>query len=438
MSNGIKAMMVGNTLICYIKGKMYQKVVEFDEEKLAIYEQALNIDESNADEVQVLIDVFEREKSSEEIHEKEKVDRELKKIEASESLLSWMEDIKDNGDKYFEVQGIKLYMKGINITVPEFLALEFCERRNNKEDLTSLMNFWKLCALNKDPRCREDLYKFLMNHNMVVTPSGMFMAYRNVAIKSGRSVRDEHKELNDFIAEQYIKTKKQKKAPKNFEILKLSKEVYSWDKPFIRKGTGFFSRLITSSDYELVGNLDELYHKLSDKEEESTVVYTDNYTETMEIVIGKPVSIPRDQCDANPDKTCSKGLHLGSPSFVTKGSFGQEGLICLCNPMNVVAVPYAGGEKLRCCEYLPIGKAQYDKNGKLLPMETATFEYEYSDFTQEKINEMLNNTRFESLKEHEIVPKELSRESLRYIHNGLERNLEEMTKVISSRVEKAM
>lgn len=434
----IKAMMVGNTLICYIKGKMYQKVIDSDEEKVAIYEKALNIDEANSDEVEQLINVFEREKSNEEIQEEVQLEKEKKKVEASESLLGWMESIKVEGDEHFEVKGIKLFMKGINITVPEFLALEFCARRDNEEDLTSLMNFWKLCALNKDPRCREDLYKFLMNHDMVVTPSGMFVAYRNVAIKSQAPAETKQKELNDFIAEQYIKTKKQKKSPKNFDILKRKEGVSLGEEPFLRKSTGFFSKLTKNSDYELVGSLEKLYQGLSNIAEKTTTVYTDNHTKRMEIVIGTPVNIPREQCDANPDRTCSKGLHLGSPSFVTRGSFGNEGLICLCNPMNVVAVPYAGGEKLRCCEYLPIGVAQYDEKGRIIPLDTATFEYDYSDHNQKEITKMLNNSRFESLIEHEIVPKELSQASLKFIHQGLEKSLNEMTKVVSSRAEKAM
>jgi hypothetical protein len=344
-----------------------------------------------------------------------------------------MEDIKENGDEHFEVQGIKLYMKGINITVPEFLAKEFCYRRDNQEDLTSLINFWKLCALNKDPRCREDLYKFLMNHDMVVTPSGYFLAYRNVAFKTGHH-NNNVKELNDFISLQWTKTKEQKKSPKNYEILKLNRddlEAGSLKPHYVRKSTGFWSNLVGYKDYELVGNLDDLYQKLSDNE----IVYTDNHTRTMDIVIGKPVSIERSDCDANPDRTCSNGLHLGSPSFVTQGSFGQEGLICLCNPMNVVAVPYTGGEKLRCCEYLPIGIAEYDDDGNIIPIKTETFEYEYAEHTQDEIDEMVNTYRFESLIEHEIIPIELSKESLQFIHNTLAQNLEEMTEIVASRVE---
>jgi hypothetical protein len=60
-----------------------------------------------------------------------------------------------------------------------------------------MMNFWRLCALNPDPRCREDLYKFLINNDLTLTPSGYFVAYRNVNVKN-----EGLRERNEFVAEQ--------------------------------------------------------------------------------------------------------------------------------------------------------------------------------------------------------------------------------------------
>jgi len=436
----VKAMMVGNTLVCHLNGKMYNKVIESDAEKLSVMEQALNIDENDPEEVKALIEIFERKKTAEEVKEEKALAKEIKKVEGTKTLLSWMEDIKENGDEHFEVQGIKLFMKGINITVPEFLAIEFCSRRDNEGDLTSLMNFWKLCALNKDPRCREDLYKFLVNHDMVVTPSGYFVSYRNVQIqvdKESGKKKEGAKALNYFVADAYTKTKIQKKGAHRFDIFQLKPEI-TGKAQFVRQGTGWFDKRTADKDYELVGNLEDLYEGLSDVEEETTTVYTDNHSRTMTIVIGERVFMDRDKCNADPNQTCSSGLHLGSPSFMYKGMFGQEGLICLCNPMHVVAVPYRDGEKLRCCEYLPVGVAEYDENGRIIPLETATFEFEYAEHTQAEINKMLNNSRFESLVEHEIVPREISKDSLRVISSGLQKSLDDMTEAVKSRVDKAM
>ncbi len=211
----IKAMRVGNTIVCTIGSKMYQKVCSTTEEILGLYEKALNTNEDDALEVQSLVACFEVAQTMKEKQFESKKAAEEKEALNQKNLIEWMDSIRDLGDEHFEVIGIKLYMKGINITVPEFLALEFAERRENQEDLSAMMNFWRLCALNPDPRCREDLYKFLINNDLTLTPSGYFVAYRNVNVKN-----EGLRERNEFVAEQWLKIKTQKKGPKNFVVVK--------------------------------------------------------------------------------------------------------------------------------------------------------------------------------------------------------------------------
>lgn len=44
--------------------------------------------------------------------------------------------------------------------------------------------------------------------------------------------------------------------------------------------------------------------------------------------------------------------------------------MCLCNPADVVAVPPLDDYgKLRTCAYLPIAKAEFDKNGDVIPFK---------------------------------------------------------------------
>lgn len=431
----IKALMVGKTLVCQIKGKMYQKPIASDEERLKIMEKALNTNEEDDSEIEELIKMVSREKTHEEIEAELDIVNQKREIKLQESLLLWMEDVKLNGDENFAVKGNKLYMKGINITIPEFLVREFVRRRDSDEDTTALQNFWKRCALNSDPRTREDLYKFLMNHDMVVTPKGYFVAYRNVSINGNKELDTPIKKCNDFISEQWLKVKGMKKSPTKYDILRLSdKAVDKEQDEFIRKSSGWLGKLTTGDDYDLVGNLNELYEKLSDVEEDTSTMYTDNYTKTMEITIGNIVSIPKEECNSDPDEQCSRGLHLGSPIFVRQGSFGQEGLVCLCDPMKVVAVPYAGGEKLRTSEYLPIGVAEYDKDGKIIPLDMTTFEHEYSEISVSNIDKMLTNAELESLKDHEILPKELDLTSLNNIVKSLNVDLTKMNDTIHKRM----
>jgi hypothetical protein len=435
-------MRVGNTIVCTIGSKMYQKVCNSNEDILNLYEKALNTNESDYDEVESLIACFEVSKTKDE----ERLEEQEKESLNQKSLIDWMDSIRNLGDEHFEVIGIKLYMKGINITVPEFLALEFAKRRDNQEDLSAMMNFWRLCALNPDPRCREDLYKFLINNDLTLTPSGYFVAYRNVNVKN-----EGLRERNEFVAEQWLKIKTQKRGPKNFVVVwnnedqefelmhedkwsNVNDETYEADKGY-EDEDGFWVEEWEEEDlYEYQGNLQELYVEFVNLEASQQTVYTDGYTGRMEIILGQPVKIDRKQCDANPDRTCSRGLHAANSSWLTSGYFGSVGLAVLINPMHVIAVPYTDGGKLRCCEYLPIATIEYNDEGKVIPIDTNTFELEYAEYTQEELEDLIENTPLESLKEHEIIPKEISLYAFRKTIQDLRNTLCQLTEVISNRV----
>lgn len=77
-------------------------------------------------------------------------------------------------------------------------------------------------------------------------------------------------------------------------------------------------------------------------EPDGSEVFTDAHTHTFSIKIGEIVTMPREQCDEVQENTCSRGLHLGSKWWLTKNYYGKQGLVCLCNPADVVAVPQWG------------------------------------------------------------------------------------------------
>lgn len=117
-------------------------------------------------------------------------------------------------------------------------------------------------------------------------------------------------------------------------------------------------------------------HKEWTKEDE---IYTDCHTRTFKIRIGEMVTMPREQCDDNQDVTCSRGLHLANQDWLKAGYYGSQGLVCLCNPAEVVSVPHLDHYgKLRTCAYLPIDKAHYDECGNIIPYNAKDgFECEY-------------------------------------------------------------
>lgn len=109
------------------------------------------------------------------------------------------------------------------------------------------------------------------------------------------------------------------------------------------------------------------YHS---KDPDGTVVYTDAHSGKTRIRIGEVVTMPREECDTVQEHTCSRGLHLGARSWLKRNYYGSQGLVCLCNPADVVAVPPLDEYgKLRTCAYLPIERAEFDSNGDVIPFK---------------------------------------------------------------------
>lgn len=109
------------------------------------------------------------------------------------------------------------------------------------------------------------------------------------------------------------------------------------------------------------------------QDENGNHIYTDDKTRTFKITIGNMVTMNREDCDPDSDVLCSSGLHLGSSDWLRVNYCGDTGIVCLCNPADVVAVPkeeWYG--KLRTCAYLPIGLAEYDSNGFVIPSKELT------------------------------------------------------------------
>jgi hypothetical protein len=313
----------------------------------------------------------------------------------------------------FEIKGTSIYLKGVSISMPEFLVKKIA-REENKDNLQAFINFWKLCALNPDPRARQDLFEFLEGGDFSITTNGYFVAYRNVVVKN-----EGNAELQKFVTDEFLKIKRWKKAPRNYTVIKDdSGKYHAYDKV----------HTIVKDEQE-VGNLADLY---ADIAKVSETVYTDNYTRTMTIKIGELVQQDRKKCDGDPRKDCSNGLHVGNKSFLGRGHFGGQGIVVLVNPSKVVAVPEYNKDKMRVCEYFPIGLAEYDEDGKLIEIDIDVFEYEYLSHDLEIIEGLatLSTLELEELKANSIIPQELTKESILNAYTSLE----EASKVVNSRV----
>lgn len=81
----------------------------------------------------------------------------------------------------------------------------------------------------------------------------------------------------------------------------------------------------------------------------------DSYTKTFNNSIGSKPKVPRNQVDENPNKTCSKGLHVAAFEYANT-YIGNVLIEVKVNPANVVAVPFDyNDQKMRVCEYEVLG-----------------------------------------------------------------------------------
>jgi hypothetical protein len=102
-------------------------------------------------------------------------------------------------------------------------------------------------------------------------------------------------------------------------------------------------------------------------------VYTDHHSHSFRIKIGEMVTMPRENCDCSSQNECSRGLHLAGSNWLDRNYYGTQGLVCLCSPSDVVAVPERSSYgKLRTCAYLPIDVVTYNTNGKVIPYPKET------------------------------------------------------------------
>jgi len=282
------------------------------------------------------------------------------------------------------------YLEGFTVPIPADLADALLDAHYNKESLytvESLIRFWQWALLNPNELARNDLFKWFKTGEFVITESGLVLAYRCVNTKT-KAINNE---LTTWVQEQYIKVKKWKKSPKHFTVAK--KE-------------GIYVLISNKNGDRIenyIGNLKKLYQDIPENEEGD--IYTDAHTGKMTIKIGEEVSMPRKDCDENREAQCSRGLHFMSKKYGL--GFGDTPLIVLVNPMNIVAFPSYDQRKGRCCAYMPVAKAIM-KDGNIDTFDNGTFDFDYSKYTQESLETLLETGGLEEMQEKGLISKDIS------------------------------
>jgi len=400
-----KVINTGTTIVAHVKGKMYMKDFGTNDKVLKAYQDLINAN-TDSEVISILTEQTNKDILLFEKEAKDKAEKELVKKNEGKIKFKDILSKRYKGKKLFKAKGNQIYMKGIKLSIP-FVLAKYIEKCDDSS-LEYIINFWKLTAMNPDPRAREDLFEFLKGGKFTITNKGYFVAYRNVLIKSNN--KSEETELFKFISKSYLKIKGWKKSTKNYYVVRSSS---GYD--LMQNG-----KKLTDS-YEYIGNLDVLYNN-RDTYKVKEIVYTDAHTRTFTIKIGEIVKMDRSKCSSNPNQDCSYGLHVGNKSFLSKGYFGNEGIAVLVNPSKVVAVPKYNKNKMRVCEYLPIGIVDYDTNGKLIEIDTTEFEHDYCDYDIKEINKMLkkHDYNFEQLKKNELIPYEMDHSTLKEISLSLD------------------
>lgn len=369
----INAVIRGTTVNLSIDGKLHKKECRNPEEADKLYRLVLTARENPTDENIKAVRMY--------INDKTRV-----------AYLTGLETDVETGE---------VFLAGFNTPIPNALLEVIEEYHEKKYPLDAIMNFWKLLMVNPDKRVRDSLFQFITTHDFVLTDKGYMVVYKAVFRKDENGKRDVAYE--EFITNQYLHVKKDWKCSPNkyvvYENLNNDDpaEQYAIAKIETVEGWNENERGI-----EIKGKLGDLFSVIvnSDnkiKDSKTTPKYTDMYSRTMSIELGVPVFMPRKDCDSDPAKDCSYGLHVGATKYVENfASSDCVILVCLVNPMHVVAVPEYDHSKMRVTEYFPYAFATYN-DGKIDIIEEAYFESDYQNYEQWELEEMIAKVKAEEL-----------------------------------------
>lgn len=100
--------------------------------------------------------------------------------------------------------------------------------------------------------------------------------------------------------------------------------------------------------------------------------FYDCYTGRMDNMIGNEVRMRREDCDHNPNQTCSAGLHVCHHEYMGGQGYNRVHLVVEVRPQDVVAVPSDyNNMKMRTCEFRVLCTLDYFKSRLLLCPQAA-------------------------------------------------------------------
>jgi hypothetical protein len=402
--------------------------------------------------------------STEVLEEKRKRAEELERLRRISAGISKLGELSD-----FTVDGDSVYLTGINRSLPQLMVEKFLEivgkheyyagfsresvseRLSKDDEFQSLKRFFMWCCLNPRAEVAHELYRFLEENSFRITKQGFFVALRNVVTLHGSN------ELVKFVSNVYNKVKAVwKKSPDNYHIflengqykLVHIDDIYEevseecdlceghgtcWDNDYEEEtecdqcdGDGEITYTIVKQKGQNLGTLTALYLDLPNRAENR---FTDDWTKTFDIRIGKPVTMPTEDCNWSTQDCAAAGLHFTADQIHYVGC-GDQSVLVLINPMKVVGI---GQQKGRCYEYLPIMTVDREEATEILhdlDFDTLALDEQYVIDELENLSETVkDNFAAESRKYDFNLPHISSNE----VHNII-LSLDDMKSAISNRV----
>lgn len=245
--------------------------------------------------------------------------------------------------------------------------LNYLKSRLEKGELSdkeseSIYRFWAWSQRNPNPASREMLFEHCKKYGIQITPEGMLVLYRNMKVVQGieskivKKILSRYKELSKSERSQYV--------------------------------VNLTNGRVTKGDAEK-GKYVPIVSFVRYPERYITAKFTDGYSGTMDYRFNVEATMPREDCDET-QATCSRGLHLASASWLKGGYFGDQGVVCLVNPMNIVSAPMADNYgKIRCCAFLPVTYVQYDSDRNIIEPDLDDIARKYGDTTLQELKESL-------------------------------------------------
>lgn len=396
----------------------------------------------------------------------EKIEEE-KKLARLKALREGLSILKESGE--FTVDGDSVYFKGISRSLPQLLVEELIDEVSrakqwgiplkDSDGYQSLKRFFMWCALNPRAEVAHELYRFLKENSFRITKQGFFVALRNVVTLHGSP------ELVHFISNTYNKVKAVwKKSPDDYSVFlengeykiihedKLHREeTYTttvcpqcdgeggyyddgdyyededewnegqWIECDACEGTGEVepyevTHIVPVDHGELIGKLTDLYLDLPNRHENR---FTDDWTKTFDIRVGKVVNMPKEQCNWSTQDCAAAGLHFTSDQIHYVGC-GDQSVLVLINPMKVVGI---GTHKGRCYEYLPIMTVPRDEATEILhdnQFDTLQLDEEYAIRELENLEIKVQEGFVAESSKYEFNLPNVSSTDIRNIVGGLE------------------